>query len=321
VREGSPSPGVEPKKRSPIERLSPADKITIAYLALIILLTIVSIGRVSCWPEIVGAHALGSLAIVLLAFKAERLSSADLSPDIEFSRSLPIIRFVHGWYPVALIPVTYKELSYLIPRIHPQDFDVQLGALDHRLFGVHPTVWMEKLTWPPLTDLLQLTYATYYFLPIVLGAVLWTKGWANRFQFWVFVVVLGFFLSYLGYIAVPAIGPRFLPSIVDAQTEPLRGVFLYAPIRQMLDRAEGITRDCFPSGHVEITLLVLYYAARFHRRAFWWLLPFGAGLIFSTVYLRYHYVVDVAAGVVLALIVIAAARPAYQWLGGNAIEA
>jgi len=317
VREHSAAPSVEHKTRPPIEGLSPADKVTIAYLAIIALLTVISMERAGYWPEITGVHVLGVVAVVVLAFSTKRASLAVSSkPGPDSSASLLIIRFVHGWYPVALIPLTYKELTYLVPRIHPRDFDVQLAALDHRLFGLHPTVWMERFTWPPLTDLLQLSYAAYYFLPIVLGAVLWSKGWADRYNFWVFVVVLGFFLSYLGYIAVPAIGPRFLPSIVDAQTEPLRGVFLFAPIRRMLDQAEGITRDCFPSGHVEITLLVLYYAARFHRRTFWCLLPFGAGVIVSTFYLRYHYTVDVAAGVVFALVVILIARNFYQRLGG-----
>jgi len=211
----------------------------------------------------------------------------------------------------------YMELSYLIPRVHPRDFDLELALIDHRLFGVHPTVWLERLTFPALTEFLQLVYPTYYFLPMVLGAVLWREGWFERFRFWVFVIALGFCLSYLGYFLVPATGPRFLSEIVTQQTKPLTGVWLFETIRGTLDRAERITRDCFPSGHTEMTLLVLYYAHRFSRGAFWWFLPFGVGIILSTVYLRYHYVVDVVAGAVLALIVVAISRRVYLLLGGG----
>jgi membrane-associated phospholipid phosphatase len=158
---------------------------------------------------------------------------------------------------------------------------------------------------------------TYYFLPIILGAVLWRKRWFERYKFWVFVVALGFYVSYFGYILVPATGPRFLPAIKGAQTFPLSGVWLFHSLRETLDRAEGITRDCFPSGHTELTLLVLYYARRFHRRTFWLLLPVGSALIFSTVYLRYHYVIDVIAGVAAAVFVILIARPLYRALGGS----
>jgi membrane-associated phospholipid phosphatase len=232
-------------------------------------------------------------------------------------RVAALSRFIHGWYPVALITATFKELTYLIPLIHPRDFDAELAAIDYRLFGAHPTVWLERFTWPAITEVLQLVYATYYFLPLILGAVLWRKRWFERFNFWVFIVVLGFYVSYFGYILVPATGPRFLPAIKDAQTCRLTGVWLFTSLRETLDRAEGITRDCFPSGHTEMTLLVLYYAHRFHRRTFWLLLPVGSALIFSTVYLRYHYVIDVVAGAAAAVIVILIAKPLYRALGGN----
>jgi membrane-associated phospholipid phosphatase len=90
-------------------------------------------------------------------------------------------------------------------------------------------------------------------------------------------------------------------------------------VREALDRAEGITRDCFPSGHTELTLLVLFYAHRFHTKVFWWLLPLGIGVIISTVYLRYHYVMDVVAGALVAVLVVMIARPLYRALGGNEI--
>jgi membrane-associated phospholipid phosphatase len=214
---------------------------------------------------------------------------------------------LHAWYPVALIPLAYKELTYLIPRVHPRDYDVLLAAIDHRFFGVHPTVWLEKLTWPPVVEVLQLCYPTYYLLPIVLGAVIWGSGDTERFKFWVFVVALGFYASYLGYLAVPAIGPRFLPEILAAQTQPLTGVLFFQTVREALDRAEGLTRDCFPSGHTEMTLIAVYYARRFHRRTYRVFLPLGIAIIVSTVYLRYHYVVDVVAGGLLALAIIVSA--------------
>jgi len=85
-------------------------------------------------------------------------------------------------------------------------------------------------------------------------------------------------------------------------------------VRQLLDNAEGLTRDCFPSGHTELTLLVLYYSRKLHRKTFWRFLPFGIGIIVSTVYLRYHYAIDVAAGALLALLVIAVAVPLHRTL-------
>lgn len=304
------------RRRGDLLKLTLADKVVVSYLALIALLILIFSYRIEFWGSLCAGHAIIIALVVLLAnldrpiFPSARppVSQSPLLP-VPPSPPLPVSSFVHGWYPVALIGLTYKELTYLIPRIHPRDFDAVLAAIDHRIFGVHPTVWLERFTWPALTEVFQLTYSTYYFLPVVLGVVLWKTDSFEKFHFFVFVVVLGFYVSYLGYIAVPAIGPRFLPSIAEAQTTPLTGLLFFQPVRRMLDNAEGITRDCFPSGHTELTLLVLYYARKFHRRTFWFLLPFGVGIVLSTVYLRYHYVVDVVAGVLVAVAIIAITRP------------
>jgi membrane-associated phospholipid phosphatase len=307
------------------QSLMPADKVVIAYLLLIAALILIFRSRVLGWWLLLPAHG-AAIGLILLLSRPRgnhRLHSSPLastarnssSPEAPPSRSL-IPSFIRAWYPVLLIPFTYKELEYLIPRIHPYDFDNELAAIDFLIFGVHPTVWLERITLPLLTELLQLSYITYYFLPIVLGTVLWRKRRYGEFYFLVFVFVLGFYLSYLGYITVPALGPRFLSEIRDAQTKPLTGILLFDVVHRTLNRLEGITRDCFPSGHTELTLLVLYYARKFHRATFWSLLPAGSMLILSTVYLRYHYVVDVVAGAALALLIIATARPAYRGLGG-----
>jgi membrane-associated phospholipid phosphatase len=293
-------------------RLNPADKVAIAYLLLIAFLIAIFSYRIKWWVFLHVGHAIAIATVVLIA----RWEQSVIRDSASSSRAR-LARFGRGWYPVALIPITYKELSYLIPLIHPRDFDSALAAIDHRFLGVNPTVWLERFTFPALTEVLQLTYSSYYLLPIILGVVLWRGGRFEEFHFWVFIVVLGFYLSYLGYIAVPAIGPRFLPEILQAQTKPLTGVWLFQPVRAMLDRAEGITRDCFPSGHTELTLLVLYYAHKFHRKTFWWLLPLGTGVIMSTVYLRYHYVVDVVAGALLTVAIVMMAKPLYRVLGGN----
>lgn len=290
--------------------LNPTDKVVIAYLTIIAALILAFSYRIPLWPRLIAAHAAAIAAVTLIAKWSQ--SSSRLAVY-----KFQISRFVRSWYPVALIPTTYKELSYLIPLIHPRDFDAELAMIDYRIFGAHPTLWLERVTWPPLTEFLQMSYATYYFWPIALGALLWRKRWFDKYHFWVFVVALGFYLSYLGYVLVPATGPRFLPIIKDAQSMPLTGIWFYQTIRETLDKAEGITRDCFPSGHTELTLLTLYYARKFHRRLFWWMLVPASALIISTVYLRYHYVIDIIAGALLALAVILVAKPLYRALGGH----
>jgi membrane-associated phospholipid phosphatase len=294
-------------------KLSPPDKVVLTYLTIVAFVTLATYYRVKYWWLLVPLHVVAMALIIGLSRRA----------DIRDGRqsTWSVVRF---WYPLILIPMTYKELGYLIPLIHPHDFDRELALIDQRILGVDPIIWLDRVNYPIITLLMQLAYLTYYIMPIVLGIVLWRAGRFGDFEFFVFVVLLGFYTSYLGYIAVPAIGPRFFLSPGAAKSLGGPGV---AAIRSFLDRMEGTTRDCFPSGHTELTLLVLFCAYRFHKKTFFVLLPAGSALIVSTVYLRYHYVIDVIAGAASAVALALASDWLYKAAGGvrglgrNGIEA
>ena len=60
--------------------------------------------------------------------------------------------------------------------------------------------------------------------------------------------------------------------------------------------------DVFPSLHVTITCVLLAHDWVEVRRRFWVMVGPVAGLVVSTVYLRYHYGLDVLAGAILFLV-------------------
>ena len=67
------------------------------------------------------------------------------------------------------------------------------------------------------------------------------------------------------------------------------------------------------AGHTGVALTVLYLAYRYKKTLFRIYLPVVMLLLFSTVYCRYHYVVDVIAGVVLAITAIFLGDIYYKW--------
>ncbi len=223
-----------------------------------------------------------------------------------------VLKWLRFWNPVIIIPINFSELHYLVHSVNPVDMDDLLIAIDRFLFGVDPTVWMERWLNPILTEYLQWIYVTFYFLPIILAIIVYRKNQMERFDFFIFVIVLGYYLSYIGYFLVPAIGPRF--TLEHLQTVPLTGVWLTQGIRETLNALENIQRDAFPSGHTEMTFLTMIFAYKYSKRYFYVLLLIGNSLIFSTVYLRYHYVIDVFAGIFLAIVVVFIAKPLYAFI-------
>jgi membrane-associated phospholipid phosphatase len=264
--------------------LRPADALNFSFLMIMTAITVIF------------GHRLDHAAYLILLYSGLIFVQAFLLYCRD-NRSRLFYWVYHLVFPTISILAVFDSLEYLVHAINPVDIDPVLIRLDHQLLGGHPTVMMEKIMTPLLTDLLQIAYASYYFLPVTLGAVLLARRRKEAFDRSLFLIMLCFYLSYAGYLLFPALGPRF--TMNHLQHAELRGLFLAEPLQALLNRLEGIKRDAFPSGHTAIALTVLSLAWKFERRLFRLFLPFVAALVFSTVYLRYHYVVDVVAGAAL----------------------
>ena len=127
--------------------------------------------------------------------------------------------------------------------------------------------------------------------------MLWRRSKANLRRF-IFTLTLCYYVSYAGYFLVPALGPRI--ALAGRHAVVLESTALSAAIARTLNELEHTKFDVFPSGHTMIAAAVLLVAFRRARDVFWALLPIALCLIASTVYCRYHYVVDVLAGLILA---------------------
>ena len=65
---------------------------------------------------------------------------------------------------------------------------------------------------PWLTDISAVAYASYYFIPVVLIVILYFWGTEEEFTVTTYTLLLGYYLSYAGYIAMPTIGTLATPT-------------------------------------------------------------------------------------------------------------
>jgi membrane-associated phospholipid phosphatase len=73
-------------------------------------------------------------------------------------------------------------------------------------------------------------------------------------------------------------------------------------------------RDVFPSGHTMMTLVMIHYSYRCQVRVRYLILVVGILVIAGAVYLRYHYVADIAAGILLAIFCLLTSRAVYTYI-------
>lgn len=278
-------------------RFEPVDLLTVAFAGLLALLGVVS------WDSV------GEKSVVLRMLLVAAAPCAVAFVRARVPKPGRALGIVMDFYVVVCIVAIFDGLGPLIRAVHPVDRDAWLIAFDRALFGADPTVVLERFATPLLSDVLTVFYGLYYFHPIVLGGLVFRDDLRNgtrAFRDLAFTLVLVFYVSYVGYFLVPAIGPRF--TLTHAGPLP-RGQVSRA-IDDTLDKLERNKRDCFPSGHTMVVAAVLIEAGRRSRKTFWGFVPFAIGLVAATVYGRYHYVADVLAGLLLAF----ATVPLARWL-------
>jgi membrane-associated phospholipid phosphatase len=218
----------------------------------------------------------------------------------------------HHWYPLLYVASCYREMSILIPAIRRTDADQWLAKLDYALWHANPTVWLERIQVPPLTEFLQIVYSLFIPAVLFVALLLWFRKDYAAFRYYAFLIATGFLVSYIGYLLVPARGPRFI--LKDLQHAPLRGLWLFGLLQSTLDQLEHVTYDCFPSGHTELAILACWGSRQISHGFGRLYVAYTVCMVFATVYLRYHYTVDVAAGAFLALVLIFAMPALYRKL-------
>ena len=306
-----------------IRVISPTELVTFAFVALVLILTTIFRDGLDVASILLNAAILlGSVAVVNI---------------IRARIDTKAVRMLHTFYILFIAIFVFKTVEKLSFALHGRDYDNILIAADRAIFGgANPTVWLYQHipVMPLFVEFLQICYFMYYFLPIILAIEFFIRRRRDNrdvhkideIEMLRFVVIYGLLTSYIGYLILPAIGPRFtLHEFWSISTE-LPGVFLTEPLRWFINLGENIrtgmtnmqaaqcvTRDAFPSGHTEITLLTIILAIRYKARSRWLILFIGSGLIFSTVYLRYHYVIDVIGGSLFAVITLYTSEPVMKF--------
>lgn len=220
-------------------------------------------------------------------------------------------RVARGFAVVAVMFTLYSSLARVAFEVFPWNADAVLDRADRFLFlGRSPVLEAERLQSPALVEPFAFVYAffiPYLYLSILLGLV--GRPDPEREEFVIgFAMTYG--LSFVGYLLLPARGPIVHQAAQFAG--PLEGGFFLRTIVESID-AMGGPHGAFPSLHVGASSYFCLFDLR-HRPVRGWLyLPVVLMIAVSTVFVRYHYAVDLLAGFLIAAM---AAWTARRWTAG-----
>lgn len=219
-------------------------------------------------------------------------------------------KYPHAWLRRArlfwfalLMNIVFVHMRWAIPVMHPLKDDLLLQAWDRWLIGGNLSLGMQAWAHPLTTEFLSFCYAL--FIPYLYISLLWyisrPINIAERFYMGLFSL---YAIGFIGYSFFPALGPYL--AMRGAFTQPLEGGTI-TYLNQLIYPSGTNYCDVFPSLHCAVSAYMLFFDRRYEKlRYYIYLLP-CVGLWVSTVYLRYHYFVDVVAGFILAGLALAIA--------------
>ena len=240
-------------------------------------------------------HGAGNKAVPVLAFTLAAVGVWFLAFAFRdrYPRTASFVRyFLH----LILYGAFYANVHAMMTAARPAIVDASLVRIDLALFGANPNAWLGNHGSPLLTDFLYLSYFSYYFGMPVLLVLMWLRNTEGDFRMVLSAMTIGWYGALISYLLFPALGPqRFIPHELPAltgwlPTTPLIQAFLAMNVTP-------VVRDCVPSMHTGVTLLTLAFGYRFQRKHFKLYVVPACGLIFATMYLQQHYVIDVLLGV------------------------
>lgn len=269
------------------------DAIMLAYLAIVMIL----VWRTGVGPaqESVAGRLIACIAIVLVGCLWARAQGG-------FG-----LRSKWVLYRVALAGVlieNYLMLRDLLPLVRPDSVDAELLEVDLRLFGFEPAIWLERLNHRPIIEYFSFFYFSYFFIltTYLIVVVFLSKGGRQTTEFAIGTFIV-FCVGQLGYMAVPAVGP--IKYLASSYAGPIEGGFFWSCVTAAVDAGSAL-KDVFPSLHTAMPSWLTLFALR--RASFdpRWRWParltgfFAMNIVVSTLVLRWHYAIDVVAGLALA---------------------
>jgi membrane-associated phospholipid phosphatase len=207
----------------------------------------------------------------------------------------PLAQITRDWFPQALMILAYKQMGWFAPATHTNLREHQWIVWDRLLLDrLHGRAIIESLG-PILPSLLELSYALVYAVPPITMAVIYATGLRRRTDTLLTIYLLGLFLCYAQFPFWPSEPPRVVFPGEDNPTvhTAMRSFNLW------LVGNYGIHTSVFPSAHVSGAVAAAFgiaYLLPQRRRLVLVYFVYSVLVAIATVYGRYHYAVDAAAG-------------------------
>ncbi len=277
-------------------RFRPVDRITILYIFLTASLLLFGTGSY----ENVTGHYLVRAGMLLFIWMILRLEE-------EFPGRLT--RTVHQLYPLLFLTYFFPETAYL-GDLFSHHLDPGIVRAEISVLGFLPSEAFSRCCSQPwFSELMHFGYFSFYLI-ITFFVVYYYAKLPHLAGKEIFIFLFSFYTFYLIFIFFPSEGPQYY---LPAGKESMPDGYLFTHIMQKILLYGDKPTGAFPSSHIGMTWLMMYFFFKDKRKVFyWWLIP-AILLTFSTVYIKAHYALDVMAGFLTVPVFAWSGNKVYDW--------
>lgn len=213
---------------------------------------------------------------------------------------------------------SFSHLQYILPTARSVRLDAEIYAFDKLVFGFEPAEVFDQFVTTSTVEWFSFFYFGYFFILAVhiFPFMLAVKNMRLVAELSFGLVAL-FCVGHLLYIVVPGYGPY--QHLAASFTHELEGPTWWRLVRAAVDAGEVTARtDIFPSLHTAAPTFLALFGVR-HRRLspfrYTWIpmALFASQIVISTMFLRWHYLIDVVAGLMLATAVSVVSSRVVAW--------
>jgi membrane-associated phospholipid phosphatase len=212
-------------------------------------------------------------------------------------RRYPIFNMIRDWTPLAFTLLAFREMDWFTPARYTLEWERVWLQQDHWLLTRLGLARVLEALGPVVPAYLELCYLLVYATGAFCVLTLWLTHRRAAVDRWMVVYLTGTLLAYALFPFFPSLPPRMLPPPMQVDTAVV--VTLFRRWNLWVLDAATIHSAVFPSAHVSSAFSAAWglFAVMPRRRGFaWGMLFYASSVSVATIYGRYHYGADVAAG-------------------------
>jgi membrane-associated phospholipid phosphatase len=240
------------------------------------------------------------VARVTLALNITILAGYVLLVYADSLRRRRFLGTVRDWFPTPLLLLGYREMGWFAPSQHSFDLERTWVAWDKFFLNTLGVKGLIESLGPLLPSVLEISYPLVYTIPYFSLGILYAYGHSDRADRFMFPFACAVLAAYALFPYFPSEPPR---TVFPGQDFPA-WTSVFRRFNWGMLGAYGIHTSVFPSAHVSGAFSAAFAMRLVLPEQRWigrFLLVLATLIATATVYGRYHYLADVAAGLALSL--------------------